>query len=154
MVKTIRELNKYLVTISVFWFLFFLVEYMFILVAPSSHWFEYLSIESYQEVYQLWEEPTFISVTNINRWWPVERNDYIRCHEDSNPWVGFTRYTSFESKGVLKPTGWEIVSKPWRFESAWPLEPSTCYLQAEIILPLKYDIKKIQTIKSAEFRFE
>lgn len=133
------------------YFLMFVVEYAYIRhLTYYSDYFEYQSITSTKQSYEVWEDIFFISHIIREKPLYMEYSDILRCQI---PWTDYTWYSSTITKSKLIDKTWEFTSE-WRYEWDIPKTPARCYLDSQPSVLLDYGLKKTQRLRSNYFIIE
>ena len=148
-------MNKEIMFKTVYWatnlsislILYFSFMYFYTL---SSNPFEYHSITSTQEVYNIWDDISFISHITRNKPLYMEYNDILRCQFD---WLDYTWFSSTKTYSKLLNKTWTFTAE-WRYDWTLPTLPARCYLDSQPTALLDFGIRKTQQLRSNYFIIE
>ena len=130
--------------------LFLLIARFFYLdLTAMPHWIHYKSVVPVHEVFDVGENPRFISDRKVNIVSNITWVDTIFCKSTNDNVSSF--YSTHMSKNVaVQPTkGYKAVT--WRYPYKIN-EPGTCYLKSNVKLSLLWGITKTQTYEGKKFQ--
>lgn len=129
-------------------YLFF--DYNQKLLMPRSYYFNYDSITSSKEVFEVGEDIYFISKSEINRSFPMQWEDILYCKNED----GVKKYYSVYYSGKNNPKIKNLEEIKWRYGAYVPKKKSECYLEANIKMNVGYEIIKSQIVESNNFKIK
>ena len=117
--------------------------HLYYLWMPASHWVEYEKIELIEPAY-VGERLRFVSYRTIHNKVGLSFANDLMCWDGDRG-----TYEFYEKQRSSNPTP-ENGPATWYFKEIVNVEKS-CYLHANIILNLHYDVRKVITLDSPKF---
>lgn len=134
-------------------FVFYLLQYTFLLVTPTSWYFDYSSVEPYTvPAYISNEYIEMQSTLQIDRDGEMEWNDVLRCISPSTGYFNYVGEYNTRSAFALSTDG--VVKSKWQYRGKMPQSPALCRMDSTITRHLQFGIKKQQFIQSSVFKIE
>jgi hypothetical protein len=144
------HIQKYIISILAFWFLWLLLEFLYIRLSPHQYYIDVYSVEPVYREYAHWEKPRFATTSSYKKKWKYERSDIEYCRRSEEEQYSY--YSNYVSE-THKQSPDEVQGWQWRYNIEWPKYDAECYLFSTTTYYATYGIRKSDSVISWPYKY-